>query len=105
MIRAEFLPWLLAGPSPSSSSSARLSDPQVTAAIIALCGVIATLIVTVVVQIYTQRATSRDTQKTLEEQREQLNKTLAEQRTQSLNERFATAADKRQQIAGQVRNR
>jgi hypothetical protein len=94
MIRAEFLPWLLAGPSPSPSPSATRSDPQVIAAIIAVCGVILTVAATAWVQFSLGRRTSRDTQKALEEQREQLNKTLAEQRTQSLNERFATAADK-----------
>ena len=44
------------------------------------------------VQISGRRATSRDTQKALEEQRKQLDRTLAEQRTRTLNERFATAA-------------
>ena len=61
------------------------------------------MIATVAVQISGRRATSRDTQKALEEQREQLDttlaaqrkqldRTLAEQRTRTLNERFATAA-------------
>jgi hypothetical protein len=46
----------------------------------------------VVTQYLGRRATSRDTQKALEAQRVQLDRTLAEQRTQTLNERFATAA-------------
>src|SRR5437868_3015455 len=67
-------------------------SPQVTAAIIAAGGVVLTVIATVVVQISGRRATSRDTQQALEEQRKQLDRTLAEQRTRTLNERFATAA-------------
>ena len=67
-------------------------SPQVTAAIIAAGGVVLTVIATVAVQISGRRATSRDTQKALEEQREQLDRTLAEQRNRTLNERFATAA-------------
>jgi hypothetical protein len=67
-------------------------SPQVTAAVIAVGGVVLTVIATVAVQISGRRATSRDTQKALEEQREQLDRTLAEQRTRTLNERFATAA-------------
>ena len=55
-------------------------------------GVVLTVIATVAVQISGRRATSRDTQKALEEQRKQLDRTLAEQRTRTLNERFATAA-------------
>ena len=62
------------------------------------------MIATVAVQISGRRATSRDTKQALEEQREQLNttlaaqrkqldRTLAEQRTRTLNERFATAAE------------
>jgi hypothetical protein len=39
-----------------------------------------------------RRAISRDTEKSLAEQREQLDRTLAEQRTTTLNERFTTAA-------------
>ena len=54
--------------------------------------VVLTVIATVAVQISGRRATSRDTQKALEEQRKQLDRTLAEQRTRTLNERFATAA-------------
>jgi uncharacterized protein YjbI with pentapeptide repeats len=67
-------------------------SPQVIAAIIAVGGVVLTVIATVAVQISGRRATSRDTQKALEEQRKQLDRTLAEQRTRTLNERFATAA-------------
>jgi hypothetical protein len=67
-------------------------SPQVTAAIIAVGGVVLTVIATVAVQISGRRATSRDTQQALEEQRKQLDRTLAEQRTRTLNERFATAA-------------
>jgi uncharacterized protein YjbI with pentapeptide repeats len=67
-------------------------SPQVTAAIIAASVGVLTVIATVAVQISGRRATSRDTQKAFEEQRKQLDRTLAEQRTRTLNERFATAA-------------
>jgi Pentapeptide repeats (9 copies) len=67
-------------------------SPQVTAAIIAASVGVITLIATVVTQYLGRRATSRDTQKALEAQRVQLDRTLAEQRTRTLNERFATAA-------------
>jgi hypothetical protein len=67
-------------------------SPEVTAAIIAAGVGVLTLAATVVVQISGRRATSRDTQKALKEQRKQLDRTLAEQRTRTLNERFATAA-------------
>ena len=67
-------------------------SPQVAAAIIAAGVGVLTVIATVAVQISGRRATSRDTQKALEEQRKQLDRTLAEQRTRTLNERFATAA-------------
>ena len=67
-------------------------SPQVAAAIIAASVGVLTVIATVAVQISGRRATSRDTQKALEEQRKQLDRTLAEQRTRTLNERFATAA-------------
>ena len=92
MIRAQFLLWLVADATPSPSSSAAPTSPQVTAAWIAVGGVVLTVIATVVVQIFGRRATSQDTQKALEEQRKQLDRTLAEQRTRTLNERFATAA-------------
>jgi uncharacterized protein YjbI with pentapeptide repeats len=68
-------------------------SPPVIAAIIAVGGVVLTVIATVIVQISGRRATSRDTQQALEEQRKQLDRTLAEQRTRTLNERFATAAE------------
>jgi hypothetical protein len=67
-------------------------SPEVTAAIIAAGGVVLTVIATVAVQISGRRATSRDTKKAFEEQGKQLDRTLAEQRTRMLNERFATAA-------------
>ena len=56
-------------------------SPQVTAAIIAASVGVLTLIGTLAVQISSRRATS-----------EQLDRTFAEQRTRTLNERFATAA-------------
>ena len=67
-------------------------SPQVTAAVIAASVGVLTVIATVAVQISGRRATSRDTQQALEEQRKHLDRTLAEQRTRTLNERFATAA-------------
>ena len=67
-------------------------SPQVEAAIIAGSFGVLTLIGTLAAQVLGRRATSRDTQKALEEQRKQLDRTLAEQRTRTLNERFATAA-------------
>ena len=67
-------------------------SPEVTAAIIAAGVGVLTVIATVVVQISGRRATSQDTQEALEEQRKQLDRTLAEQRTRTLNERFAAAA-------------
>lgn len=67
-------------------------SPEVEAAIIA--GGVGVL--TVIVALYGTRRTSQDTRvgltKQLTEQREALDKTLAEQRTQTLNERFATSA-------------
>ena len=68
-------------------------SPQVEAAIIASGVGVLTLIGTLVVQFYGIRRTSRDTEKTLGEQGKQLDRTLAEQRTRTMNERFATAAD------------
>jgi uncharacterized protein YjbI with pentapeptide repeats len=65
-------------------------SPQVTAAIIAASVGALTLIATVVTQYLGRRATKGD----LEEQRRQLDRTLAEQRARTLNERFATAADR-----------
>jgi hypothetical protein len=78
-------------------------SPEVTAAVIAAGVGVLTVAATVAVQIYSRRATSRDTQHAFDEQRkqldttlaaqrEQLDRTLAEQRTRTLNERFATAA-------------
>ena len=63
-------------------------SPQVTAAVIAAIVSGITLIVTSVAQWLSRRGTRRD----LKAQREQLDRTLAEQRTRTLNERFATAA-------------
>src|SRR5208282_5835481 len=90
-------------------------DPTVVAAIIAAAVSVLTLVGTLAAQYLGRRATSRDTKETLERQREQLDLTLAEQskqldrtlavqskqldltlaeqRTRTLNERFATAAD------------
>ena len=68
-------------------------SPQVTAAIIAASVGVLTLIGTLAAQYFGRRATSRDTQRALEEQRDHLDRTLAEQRTRTLNERFATAAE------------
>jgi hypothetical protein len=62
-------------------------NPQVTAAIIALGGVVLTAIATVVVQVSGRHKTSNDLE-------EQLDRTLDEQRTRTLNERFAQAADR-----------
>src|SRR6516165_6610999 len=60
-------------------------SPQVVAAIIA--GAL-TVIGTLAAQYFARRATRRD----IQEQGKQLDRTLAEQRTRTLNERFATAA-------------
>jgi uncharacterized protein YjbI with pentapeptide repeats len=68
-------------------------SPEVIAAIIAASVSVLTLIGTLAAQYFGRRATSRDTQEALEEQRKQLDRTLAEQRTRTLNERFATAAE------------
>ena len=67
-------------------------SPEVTAAIIAASVSFLTLIGTLAAQYFGRRATSRDTQRTFSEQREQPDRKLAEQRTRTLNERFATAA-------------
>jgi uncharacterized protein YjbI with pentapeptide repeats len=90
MIRAQFLPWLFARatPTPTPSPSATLTSPQVVAAIIAASVAFLTLIGTLLTAYFSRRATKRD----LEEQREHLDRTLGEQRTRTLNERFATAA-------------
>src|SRR5580658_9332253 len=63
-------------------------SPEVAAAIIAASVSFLTLIGTLAAQYFGRRATSRD----LEEQGKRLDRTLAEQRTRTLNERFATAA-------------
>ena len=68
-------------------------SPEVTAAIIAASVGVLTLIGTLAAQYFGRRATSRDTQQALEEQRKQLDKTLSEQRTRTLNERFDTVAE------------
>jgi hypothetical protein len=67
--------------------------PTVEAAIIAGGVGVVTLIGTLAAQYFGRRGTSRDTQQAFEEQRKQLDRTLAEQRTRTLNERFATAAE------------
>ena len=103
MISAQFLPWLFAHASPtptpspslspsfspSPSPSATAGSPQVIAAIIAASVAFLTLIGTLLTAYFSRRATKGD----LEEQRKQLDKTLAEQRYQTLNERFAAAAE------------
>src|SRR5262249_33713884 len=63
-------------------------SPEVEAAIIAGCVGVLTVIGT----LYGVRRASRDTEKALKEQSEQLDRTLNEQRTRPLNERFAPAA-------------
>lgn len=94
-------------------------SPEVTAAIIAGSVSVFTLIVTLAAQYFSRRVTSRDTKdasnqqlteqreqldrsfeeqrkrldRTLEAQSDQLDRTLTEQRTRTLNERFATAAE------------
>src|SRR5215813_11848848 len=68
-------------------------SPAITSAIIAAGVSLLALIGTLAAQYFGRRATSRDTQQALEEQRKQLDRTLAEQRTRTLNERFATAAE------------
>jgi hypothetical protein len=64
-------------------------DPAVVAAVIAASVSLLTLIVSVVAQTYGIRKTSSDNKETLK----QLDRTLAEQRDRTRNERFATAAD------------
>jgi uncharacterized protein YjbI with pentapeptide repeats len=68
-------------------------SPQVVAAVIAVSVSALTLIGAFAAQYFGRRATSRDTLKALEEQSRQLDRTLAEQRTRTLNQRFATAAE------------
>jgi uncharacterized protein YjbI with pentapeptide repeats len=80
-------------------------DPTVVAAWIAAGVSVLTFIGTLVAQYLGYRASSRDAAKTAEDQRKQLDRTLAEQsqqldktlgeqRIRTLNERFATAADR-----------
>lgn len=64
-------------------------SPQVAAAWIAASVSFVTLIGTLAAQYFSRRATKED----LKKQREQLDRTLEEQRTRTLNERFATAAE------------
>jgi uncharacterized protein YjbI with pentapeptide repeats len=68
-------------------------DPTVVAAWIAAGISVLTLAGTLAAQYLGYRATSRDAEKTAREQREYLDRTLAEQRTRTLNERFTTAAE------------
>jgi Pentapeptide repeats (9 copies) len=68
-------------------------DPTVVAAWIAVGVGILTLIGTLAAQYFGRRATSRDTRQALAEQGKQLERTLTEQRTRTLTERFATAAE------------
>ena len=63
-------------------------SPTIEAAIIAASVGVLTLIGTLAAQYFGRRATSRDTQKALEEQ----SAVFQAQRSQTLNERFATAA-------------
>jgi uncharacterized protein YjbI with pentapeptide repeats len=73
-------------------------SPAVEAALIAGGVGVLTLAGTLLAQFYGIRKSSSDTERTLKrqlaEQREQLDKTLAQQRDRTLNERFATAADR-----------
>jgi hypothetical protein len=73
-------------------------DPAVTAAWIAAGFSVLTLIVTTWMQYVGIRRVSNDTndsvREQLAEQRHQLERTLAEQRDRTLNERFATAVDR-----------
>jgi hypothetical protein len=64
-------------------------SPEVTAAIIAASISFLTLIGTLAAQYLSRRATRND----FKEQGERLDRTLAEQLTRTLNERFATAAE------------
>ena len=93
MSHAQFLSWLFARASPTSTPSpspgAVLTSPEVIAAWIAVGGVLLTVIATVVVQLFGRHwnkkdlATQREaTKEDLEEQRKQVDKTLAQQREQ-----------------------
>jgi hypothetical protein len=68
-------------------------DPTVGAAWIAAGVSVLTLLGTLAAQYVGRRATSRDTKEALQEQWKQLERNLGEQRTRTLNERFATAAE------------
>jgi hypothetical protein len=68
-------------------------DPTVVAAWIAAGVSVVTLLGTLAAQYFGRRGTSRDTKEALQEQWKQLDRTLAEQRSQTFNERFATAAE------------
>ena len=68
-------------------------SPEVTAAIIAGSVGIITVIATVIVQIVGFRSTRANTERQIKATHDQLDRTLAEQRTRTLNERFATAAE------------
>jgi hypothetical protein len=68
-------------------------DPTVVAAWIAAGVSVLTLVGTLAAQYFGRRGTKEDTEKAFAEQRGQLERTLAEQRTKTWNERFATAAE------------
>jgi uncharacterized protein YjbI with pentapeptide repeats len=78
--------------------SSPAADPAVTAAWIAAGVSFLTLLVTTGMQFFGIRRVSRDTTSVVHDQldlqREQLDRTLAEERLRTLNERFATAADR-----------
>src|SRR5215831_10060505 len=67
--------------------------PEVVAAIIAASVSLLTLIGTLAAQYFGRLATNRDTERTLRAQGEHLERTLAEQRSQTLTEWFGTAAE------------
>src|SRR5215472_9602521 len=69
-------------------------SPAVEAALIAGGVGVLTLAGTMFSQFYGIRRTSSNTEKTLKQQSEHLDTTLAQQRDRTLNERFATAADR-----------
>ena len=68
-------------------------DPTVVAAWIAAGVSVPTLAGTVITQIIGFRSTKADTQDQIQAQSDQLDRTLAEQRARTLNERLATAAE------------
>jgi uncharacterized protein YjbI with pentapeptide repeats len=80
------------------NSNASGTDPAVIAALIAAGASLLTLLGSMAMQAAGIRRVSRDTTHTVREQlgaqREQLDRTLAEERLRTLNERFATAADR-----------